>query len=103
MRDPQGEFQGGDQHAYVSTACLHGECGSCRRSCKYCDAVCLHDCHESAGPQPAAWVDQARGIARDLLDAFRRDDMSHELAVRIEQDPDLFWLRGGETPPGERA
>lgn len=100
------KIAGGGQHDYVSTACLHGECGSCRRTCKYCDAQC--QCirplcaHSMAGPLPVAWVDQARGIARELLDAFMRDDMSDELAVRVKHDPDLFWLRGEEAPPGRQ-
>ena len=34
------------QHRYLSTACLHGACAECREMCKFCDATCLHDCHE---------------------------------------------------------
>jgi hypothetical protein len=90
------------QHEYISTACQHGECGSCRRTCKYCDASCrcpLPDCHHGGSTQerPAAWVDQARGIARQLL---ADGGVSLELARRIEQDPALFWLRGEEVPQG---
>lgn len=44
-------------HAYVSTACLHGQCDYCAASarpdgvpkeparCKFCEAPCLCPCH----------------------------------------------------------
>jgi hypothetical protein len=104
LGDDLGGAVTGGQHEYTSTACLHGECGSCRKTCKYCGVscgcqrpLCTHNLTE---PGPASWVDQARGIARELLAAFNRDDMSHELVLRIRDDPDLFWLRGEEAPPG---
>ena len=34
------------QHRYLSTACLHQRCADCRKTCKFCDATCLCDCHE---------------------------------------------------------
>lgn len=91
-------------HAYTSTACLHDLCRSCRNTCKYCDAPCQHGCHPQGQDQPEPWVDQARGIARELLDVARPGallSMPSELFQRIEQDPDLFWLRGEAAPPGE--
>lgn len=36
-------------HRYLSTACLHGQCDTCRQTCKYCDAACTHNCHQQAG------------------------------------------------------
>jgi hypothetical protein len=90
-------------HDYTSTACLHEQCGSCRQSCKYCDAPCQHGCHREAGLRAIAGVDQARGIARELLEAARPGalmSIDPELLRRIESDPALFWLRGEEAPPG---
>jgi hypothetical protein len=89
------------QHEYTSTARLHGQCGSCRKTCKYCDASCQHGCHTQAGGRPVAGVDQARGIARELLATWQQDrELSDEFCVRLDSDPDLFWLRGEEAPPG---
>lgn len=92
------------QHEYISTACLHGECGSCRKTCKFCDASC--GCqqplctHNLAVPGPASWVDQARGIARELFAVLPIRNLPLDLMARIQDDPDLFWLRGEEVPPG---
>lgn len=89
------------QHEYISTACLHGHCGSCRQTCKFCDASCRHDCHGKTGPLPVARVDQARDVARQMLAVLPMRNMPAELLWRIQDDPDLFWLRGEEVPPGE--
>ena len=86
-------------HAYVSTACAHGECGSCRRTCKYCNAPCLHDCHPTAVFLPGSWVDQAREIALLLLGELSAGQRTPELWQRIRTDPALFWLRGETMPP----
>lgn len=90
-------------HAYVSTACFHGECGACRNTCKYCDAVCSCPHHGSGQVPPEPWVDQARGIARELLryGLSRHEAVPPELLRRISSDPGLFWLRGEVQPPGE--
>lgn len=93
------------RHLYISTACFHGLCGdACRQTCKYCNAPCSHACHPVSGQSlPEPWVDQARGIARELL----RYGLSATEAVppgllhRIATDPALFWLRGEAAPPGE--
>lgn len=46
-------------HDYLSTACQHDLCGSCRITCKYCEAVCQHSCHaEDAADTPASWLRQ---------------------------------------------
>lgn len=38
-------------HAYISTACQHGEHERCRRTCKFCPAECRCDCgHQSETP-----------------------------------------------------
>jgi hypothetical protein len=97
-------------HGYVSTACYHGQCrgdadgrGGCRRTCKYCDTPCQHICHQGATIAPVpSWVDQARGIARELmtLGRFSTAEFPRDLLDRIENDPALFWLRGEEAPPG---
>jgi hypothetical protein len=101
-------------HDYISTACYHGQCrgdadgrGGCRRTCKYCDAPCQHICHQGAVTAPVpSWVDQARGIARELLAEHLHarlpgaPSIPPELLRRIEHDPALFWLRGEEAPPG---
>jgi len=93
------------RHVYISTACLHDMCEACRRSCKFCDSPCQcqrPDCtHDTTPPGPAPWVDQARGIARELFAALG-PYVPSRLAQRIEDDPGLFWLRGEETPPGVR-
>jgi hypothetical protein len=92
-------------HAYISTACFHGLCGgACRKTCKYCDAPCACPCHRgSAAALPEPWVDQARGIARELLryGLSASEVVPPELLHRIDTDPALFWLRGEERPPGE--
>lgn len=91
------------QHEYISTACLHGLCGSCRNTCKYCGTSCQHDCHPATGTEQVSPVDQARGIARELLEAARPGALlgiGPGLWRRIQADPDLFWLRGEEVPPG---
>ena len=91
-------------HAYVSTACVHGECGACRNTCKYCDASCAHPCHPAtAGGLPEPWVDQARDIARELLryGLGKNEAVPPGLLRRIGSDPALFWLRGEAVPPGE--
>jgi hypothetical protein len=90
-------------HHYVSTACLHGLCDErCRRTCKFCDALCAHGCHtgEPVGDLPPAWLDQARDIARELLARSPADLLPGDLIDRVESDPHLFWLRGEEQPPG---
>jgi uncharacterized protein YuzE len=94
------------EHAYLSTACAHGECGSCRRTCKFCGTSCLHGCHPHTGEQPASPVDQARDIALELLDATRAAGIdlyavAPDLAARLDEDPALFWARGEVQPPGE--
>jgi hypothetical protein len=104
MSDPDGipEAAVMAPHVYVSTACVHGECGACRNTCKYCDAPCSHACHPaSARGLPEPWVDQARGIAALLLGALGQDGAPEELRRRIASDPGLFWLRGEAKPPGE--
>jgi len=88
-------------HDYMSTACMHSQCGSCRQTCKFCDAPCQHDCHTGTGPQPVPWVDQARDVARELLAVLPIRNLPLDLMARIGDDPDLFWLRGEEVPPGE--
>ncbi len=35
----------GGAHFYLSTACLHERSESCRQRCKFCPALCRHDCH----------------------------------------------------------
>jgi len=97
---------GAPPHAYVSTACHHGECGACRNTCKYCDAPCSHGCHPASGPPlPEPWVDQARDIARELLRCGlgTGEAVPPELLHRIASDPALFWLRGETAPPGKWA
>lgn len=86
-------------HSYVSTACQHELCGSCRNTCKFCNAPCRHFCHsQDAKTAPVASVDQARDIAIELLDLS--SDLPDELAGRIADDPALFWLRGETIPDG---
>jgi hypothetical protein len=62
-------------HEYLSTACLHDECGNCRNTCKFCDAPCLHDCHPGGAAPGFSWVGQAREIAQALLGACWRVQM----------------------------
>lgn len=92
-------------HDYISTGCFHGEHASCRLTCKFCDAQCAcRGCSHDAAAAPVAWVDQARGVARQLLArAVETGDLSADLALRITLDPSLFWLRDGEVPPGQRV
>lgn len=88
-------------HEYTSTACLHDQCGSCRNTCKFCDAPCRHPCHPASGETPVPWVDQARDIARELLrDGLHNGPIDPALLRRIEADPALFWLRGEVVPDG---
>ena len=88
-------------HLYTSTACWHGECGGCRATCKYCDEPCQCGCHPGGRRQPEPWVDQARGIALELLDVVKSwSRYPDELMERIADDPGLFWLRGEVQPRG---
>jgi hypothetical protein len=90
-------------HAYVSTACFHEEHGACRKTCKYCNAPCsCTGCDHAGTPGlPEPWVDQARAVAAELLDAIYPADVPDGLERRIATDPALFWLRGETRPPGE--
>lgn len=99
-------------HVYLSTACWHARSDSnpdlhtaCRNVCKYCPRPCGCDCHPKAGTQTGRLspVDQARDVARELLTVMRAsyEGVPKELWMRIENDPNLFWLRGEEQPPGE--
>jgi hypothetical protein len=88
------------EHEYLSTACEHDECASCRQTCKYCGASCRHQCHsrDTGRLGPVSWVDQARGMALRLLAACHAADMDlavvdRHLARAIDEDPALFWLR----------
>jgi hypothetical protein len=97
-------------HYYLSTACLHEDTdpalhGACRLTCKFCGAPC--SCPNHPGDQtataPASWVDQARDMARRLLDMAVNAGAADVLSVltEIDADPALFWLRDrGEQPPG---
>jgi hypothetical protein len=91
-------------HDYTSTACLHDLCEACRRSCKFCDSPCQcarDDCvHDDPGSLPVPWVDQARDVARQMFAVLPMRNMPLDLFQRIGSDPDLFWLRGEEAPPG---
>jgi len=100
--------EGHVSHDYTSTACYHenlagGDPGlhaACRKTCKFCGASCgcpRHALGEPAAGAPASWVDQARDIARELL---RHGSIPLDIQRRIAGDPDLFWLRGEERPPG---
>ena len=91
-----------DRHVYLSTACAHDECGSCRNVCKFCGSPCTHRCHSRQQHAPVSPVDDARNIARALLAAFGDDIEAHpDLAAQIRHDPALFWLRGKTQSAGE--
>lgn len=90
-------------HLYISTACFHEECDSCRRTCKFCGSPCRCGHHYGDKAEPVtSWVDQARDMARMLLMEVRDagGPWTPQFAERIATDPDLFWLRGEEQPPG---
>lgn len=105
-------------HHYVSTACEHavGENrpelhAACRLSCKFAEdgaESCRCPCHLGAPVDafPPPWVDQAQGIARELLAAVEAtreglEGVNPDLYRRCREDPHLFWLRGEVQPPGE--
>lgn len=50
--DPQGL----PRHPYQSTACTHGLHDRCRKTCKFCSAPCMCECHRkpAASDAPAA-------------------------------------------------
>lgn len=52
-------------HNYVSTACIHGLCESCRLTCKYCLSRCLCMCHreEAHDDQLEAVVGETARVA----------------------------------------
>lgn len=95
---------------YLSTACYHEHLAgpaalhdACRLTCKFCDAPCScpQHPHESDSPQAVSWVDQARGIARELLALLEEvDGVPYKFHEQLSDDPRLFWLRGEEAPPG---
>ncbi len=98
-------------HFYLSTACLHEDEDpafhySCRRSCKFCGAPCSCPGHPGAAPGvPFSWVDQARGMARRLLEMAFNAGAADVLGVlrEADADPALFWLRNDEgQPPAPR-
>jgi hypothetical protein len=35
------------EHRYMSTACLHGHHGACRKTCKFCEVSCRCRCHQA--------------------------------------------------------
>ena len=52
-----GAFDEDIEHVYLSTSCLHGECGYCKAEsgmagpkkpaqCKFCAAPCVCPCHQ---------------------------------------------------------
>ena len=98
-------------HAYLSTACYHEQAegdpqlhDACRSTCKSCDTPCSYPRHRSgeqlAGPE-GGWVGQARSIARELYEhVLTYSILPPDLVRRVSDDPALFWLRGGEQPPG---
>lgn len=107
----------GTPHHYLSTACWHelneGKPhlhASCRASCKFAEGepeycTCPNHPENDGRPAQQSWVDQARDIARQLYEAFVVNvgyppHLPEELQHRIWDDPDLFWLRGEEQPPG---
>lgn len=104
-------------HNYLSTACWHelndGRPAlhtACRASCKFCDQPCGCPIHqEDTGPPTSeSWVDQARNIARELWEViehyeYEGPEVPGNLRTRIATDRALFWLRGEETPPGQRS
>lgn len=94
-------------HRYVSTACHHEAAddrpelhGSCRATCKFCDAPCVCSNHPAVDAPAVSWVDQARSVAAELHGAIRPEDLPPGLAERIRTDPGLFWLRGETVPDG---
>ncbi len=94
----------GEHLLYISTACWHGLHDQCRNTCKYCSRSCACSHHPGVAQGTVSWVDQARDIARELLESAQPGSllsMSPELLSRIKSDPALFWLRGEEQPPGE--
>ena len=44
---PASPQQATTVHEYISTACFHGKCGSCRNTCKFCGNPCRCDHHGS--------------------------------------------------------
>jgi hypothetical protein len=95
---------------YLSTACYHEHLASdpalhdaCRLACKFCDAPCSCPQHpqESGSPRAVSGIDQARDIARELLSLLEEaGGVPYKLHERLSDDPRLFWLSGGEAPPG---
>ena len=61
------EYQRGEDHAYTSTACLHGQHDECRRTCKFCAASCRCSCHHTTADEAAPTLSPlARRICRYL-------------------------------------
>lgn len=46
----------GDEHPYRSTACLHELHERCRKTCKFCEVLCLCACHATDVAKPSANV-----------------------------------------------
>ena len=101
-------------HDYLSTACwqeandgkpdLHG---SCRAVCKFGGVPEFCRCPNHAeGEKPSVSnVDQARGVARRMLDHLTTlgadfEALDVEFARALREDPALFWLRGEVQPDG---
>jgi len=47
QQEPAGEAPLIVEHIYTSTACAHGRCDECRKTCKFCPATCRCECHGS--------------------------------------------------------
>ncbi|WP_329521193.1 hypothetical protein [Spirillospora sp. NBC_01491] len=102
-------------HRYLSTACQHEADdgnpelhGSCRQTCKWCNASCMCRRHPAAdaAAHPPHWLDQARGVALRLYGHLQArgvdlDDVDPHLARAFREDPAMFWVRGEVLPPGE--
>lgn len=56
-----------EKHAYLSTACHHGEHGKCRVSCKYCPATCWCQCHKLTPKPPFTRSEKAMFVMCGLL------------------------------------
>lgn len=85
------------QHSYLSTACLHGEHGRCRRVCKFCGARC--NCTNKGCR--CTKIQTVIPVVMDMpLSNIDLESMAPEVAVMLKSVEKPRTNLGSSGPPG---